>query len=74
MVNLYVIPGPIVLILKVALNANVKMVTKVMVTNAPKSIYVHLQEGAIMVNARFSKMCMGSYVIVTLVIKDGVTG
>ena len=49
--NLYVTPGPIVLILKAALNANVKMVMKVMGTNAPRSIYVHPQGDAIMVNA-----------------------
>ena len=48
--NLYVTPGLIVPTLKVALNANVKMAMKVMDTNAPRLIYVHLQGDVIMVN------------------------
>lgn len=50
MVNLSVTLGLIVPTLKVALNANVKLVMKVMGTNAPRLIYVHLQGDVIMVN------------------------
>lgn len=50
MVTLYVTPGLTVPTLKVVSNANVKMVMKVMGTNAPRLIYVHLQGDVIMAN------------------------
>ena len=71
--NLYATPGPIVLTLKVALNANVKMAMRAMGSNALKSIYAHPQADVPMVNASFFKMLLGSYVDVTTVTEDWVT-